>query len=308
MFNEFDYRLRFNPLFKSLCMKFEGEGGGEGGSEGGEEDTGGGGEGGGENESWLDAHELSDEDKETHSKYETVSEALKGGANAIRQVGKSVRFPDDTTSDEDKVNFDTKVAEYQKVPKEAKDYVLNRPKELPAGMVWDEDMETWFRDGITKVKCPQAIAQQLFDGYCERMIGQHNIYQEVAKDSEKELREELKNDFDAWFGDPKDKESIGTIKQTVLQLSKDLKLDYTDEKDGSPQSKLADCLELKRHNGCLGDMTPILKVLNFIHKTYYAEGATLSGDLTGIKDEKGKSVFDFDDMNDKDESGDYGLS
>lgn len=303
MFDEFNYRLKFNPFFKSLCMRFEGEGGGEGGE--GDGDKGG---GGGEGESWLDTHELSDEDRETHSKYETVSEALKGGANAIRQVGKSVRFPDDTTSDEDKVKFDTKVAEYQKVPKEAKGYVLERPKELPEGMAWDDDMEKWFRGTIHASKTPQVVAERLFKAYCERRIAEHNVYQEVAKTSEKELRDELKNDFDAWFGDPKDKESIGTIKQTVLWLSEKLGMDYKG-KDDSPQSKLADCLELKRHNGCLGDMTPILKVLNLVHNLCVAEGSTLSGDLAGVKDEKGKSIFDFDDMNDdKNENNDYGLS
>lgn len=302
MFNEFNYRLKFNPLFKSPCMKFEGEGGGEGG-----EGNAGGGEGG-EGGSWLDQHDyLGDEDRETLSKYESQEDALKGSANAIRQVGKSVRFPDDTTSDEDKGKFDTKVAEYQKVPTEAKDYVLERPKELPKGMAWDEDMEKWFRDTIHASKTPQVAAEQLFKAYCERRIGEHNIYQEVAKGSEKELREELKNDFDAWFGDPKDKESIGTIKQTVLWLSEKLGLDYKG-KDDSPQSKLADCLELKRHNGCLGDMTPILKVLNLVHTLCVAEGSTVSGELD-VKTEKGESVFEFKDMDgDKNEGDDYGLS
>lgn len=310
MFNdEFYYRPKLSPFFRTLCMKFEGEGG-----EGGEGDAGG--EGGdGEGESWLDAHDyLSDDDKKTlSSKYKTQQAAIEATVHSTRkfaeydeQIKNAVYFPDDTTSVEDKEKFNTKVAEYQGVPAEPKGYALERPEKLPEGMVWDEDMEAWFREKTHAAKTPQAIAKQLFDAYCERRIGEHNAYQEVAKASEKELRDELKKDFEVWFGDPKDKESIGTIKQTVLQLSKELGFDYKD-KDGVPQSKLADCLELQRHNGCLGDMTPILKVLNFIHKTHYAEGATVSGDLAGVKTEEGKSVFEFEDMDEKDKGDDYGL-
>lgn len=257
--------------------------------------------------SWLDNHELSDEDRETHSKYETLEEALKGGANAIRQVGKSVRFPDDTTSDEDREKFDARVAEYQDVKEKPDDYKLERPPKLPEGMGWDEDLEAWFREKIHATKTPQRIAQQLFNDYCERMISDHKAYEAVAKTSEKELREELGDKkFKAWFGDPKDKESVGSIKQTVLWLSDKLKLDYKGE-DDSPQSKLADCLELKRHNGCLGDMTAILKVLNFVYEQHVKEGSSVSGDLN-TKTGKIKSVLDFEDM-DKDEKGigDYGL-
>ena len=306
MFNdEFYYKPKFAPFFKSICMKYESEGGEGGEGEGGEGGSGDGGEGG---ESWLDQHDyLSDEDRTTLAKYKTHEDALKGSANAIRQVGKSVRFPDDTTSEEDRAKFDTKVAEYQGVPAKPDDYMLERPKKLPEGMTWDEDMEAWFREKIHAAKTPQDIAKQLFDAYCERMIEGHNVYQAVAKASEKELRDELKNDFEVWFGNPKDKESIGTIKQTVLWLSDKLGLDYKGE-DDSPQSKLADCLELKRHNGCLGDMTPILKVLNFVYTNHVAEASTVSSDLSGIKTEKGGNLFDFEDMDDNYKGGDdYGL-
>ena len=270
-------------------------------------------------DSWLDeGHDyLSDDDKKTlSSKYKTQQAAIEATVHSTRkfaeydeQIKNAVNFPDDETSDEDKVKFNERVAAYQGVPKEAKDYMLERPKELPDGMGWDEGMEKWFRETIFKGKVPQSVAQQMFNDYCERRIGEHKAYQGVAKASEKELRDEIGEDgYLAWFGDPKDEESVGNIRQTVIQLSKLLEFDYKGE-DGSPQSKLADCLELQRKNGCLGDMVPILKVLNFVHSHFFAEGASMSGDFAKVETGKGKSVFDFDDMDGKEssEESDYGL-
>jgi len=260
-------------------------------------------------ESWLDGHEyLGEEDKQTLLKYTSQEEANKGGANAIRQVGKSVNFPDDKTSEEDRTKFNSRVAEYQGVPKEAKDYVLDRPEKLPDGMAWDDNMEAWFREKITATKMPQSAAKQLFNDYCEMKINEHNAGEDRAKASEQELRDEIKGDFEVWFGNPKDKESIGTIRQTVLFLSDKLGLDYKDKK-GDPQSKLVDCLELNRNNGCHGDNVAILKVLNFVHKHIVAEGSSLAGDFNSVKTEKGKSVFDFDDMNESggNEGDEYGI-
>lgn len=258
-------------------------------------------------ESWLDAHDLSDEDRETLSKYETHEEALKGSANAIRQVGKSVRFPDEETSDEDKTKFNERIAAYQGVPDKPENYKLERPKELPEGMVWDEGMEQWFREKTFNAKTPQSIAQQMFNDYCEMKVSQFNAYQKVAKGAEEELRKELGNDFEVWFGNPKDKESIGTIKQTVNALSKALDLDYGKDAQGVPQSKLADCLELERKNGCLGDMVPILKVLNFVHTHFFAEGASVSGDFVSVKDQAaGDDFWKFKDMDGKQEGDAFG--
>jgi len=295
MFDEF-YRLKFNPFFRTLCMKFEGEGGNGGEGKGGN--------GGGEGESWLDAHDyLSDDDKQTLSKYDTQQAAIEATVHSTRkfaeydeQIKSAVHFPDDTTSDEDKTKFNEKVAVYQGVPDKAENYVLARPEKLPEGMAWDEGLEKWFRDKMAATKTPQSIASQLFNDYCERMVGQHTDYQGIAKKAEKELRDEIHDDgMLAWFGDSKDKENIGSIRQTVLKLSELLKLDYKGE-DGSPQSKLADCLELQRKNGCQGDMIPILKVLNFCHEHYFKEGASMSGELAKTKTEEGEGVFAFKDM------------
>lgn len=255
---------------------------------------------------WLDAHEgLSDEDRETLSKYETHEEALKGSAHAIRQVGKAIHLPDENTSEEDRTAFDAKIAAYQGVPKDAKGYELDRTG-FPEGQEYDEELETQFREWMSGVKAPKGMAAKIYAAWNEFMGKRHAALQTQAKEAEAAYRKEVGDEeFDAQIGKPGDKENIGTVKQTLLALSAMLKMDYKDKK-GDPQSHLIDCLELNRKNGALGDKIPILKVVNWMHQNFFAEGKTFSGDLMQRGEATSEDFFGYKDMDNEDEGGGYG--
>lgn len=234
-------------------------------------------------ESWLDEHaDLSAEDRTTLSKYKTRDEALKGSANAIRQVGKSIRWPDDKTSDEDRVSFDDKVHEYQGVPKTKEDYKLERG-EIPDEL-YDNELEDNFRQWCKDHNVSQAKAAGMHKAWSTLMISRHQAIEDVAKKAEEDYRKELGNDADIVLGKPGDLKNIGKVKETLIQLSKLLKLDYTDDKlkdkEGNliPQSHLLDCLELNGKNGAYGDKVPLAKMIYWMHENFFAEGKTFAGE------------------------------
>lgn len=266
--DEFYYRPKLSsPLwFGRMVFEGEGDGGGDGG----------GGDGGGE--SWLDEHSyLSDEDRQAHSKYKTLEESLKGSAHAIRQVGKSVHWPDDKTSDEDKETFDAKIHTYQGVPDKPEGYKIDRSG-IPENVEYDEEMETNFRQWASESKAPQSVIDKFVAGYNKMMLGRHEAMEKVAKAAEKELRDDKDFDFDVKLGKEGDKENIGTIKEGLLQLSAELKLDYKDPDDGSPRSHLIDDLEFLGKNGSLGNRVTIIKALDSLLTFRYGEATTVLGD------------------------------
>lgn len=260
-------------------------------------------------EEWLDNHEgLSDEDKQTHSKYKSLEESLKGSAHAIRQVGKSVQMPDDKTSDEDRATFNEKIAAYQGVPKTAEAYVLDA--KLPDGIEKDEELDKGFRAVASESKAPQNIAAKLYDWYNGIMTKRHEAMQTQAKEAEAVYKKEIGDkEFDLQFGKPNDKENIGTCKMALLHISKEIKADYKDEA-GNPQSHLIDDLELVRKNGAIGDKVWVAKMVNLFYQNYVKEGVTFTGDaetkkgIKGTKDELfSDKWYDNPDNKPEEESG-----
>jgi len=232
-----------------------------------------------EGEGWLDEHDyLSDEDRETHSKYKTLADSLKGSAHAIRQVGKSVRWPDDKTSTEDRAKFDEKLHAFQGVPAKPEEYKIDRSG-LPEGVDYDEDLETNFRQWAHTSKAPKSVVSSMVENYNKLMLGRHEAMEKAAKEAEEEYRKELGKDADVKLGKPDDEESIGTIKEGLLQLSAELKLDYKDD-EGNPRSRLIDDLELNRKGGRLGDKISIVKTIDYLlaKSKAFSEGTTLLGE------------------------------
>ena len=252
-----------------------------------------------ETTSWLDEHDFSDDDKKALAKYTTRDDALKGGLEAIHKVGKSVRFPDDKTSDEDKASFDSKVATYRGVPEKPEDYQLDRTKtskEVP----YDENLEKWFRGKMHEAGASQKTAEAVYNSWTEMQLEGHKAAEKVATEGEKALREKYSEDFEVKFGKPGDKENIGTIKQTLLQLSNMLKMDYKDN-EGNPQSRLLDSLEITRIGGRFGDKPELAEVFDWLHQNFFAEGKTFAGQGLQKGEAVSEDFFDYNDM-DKEES------
>ncbi len=107
------------------------------------------------------------------------------------------------------------------------------------------------------------------------MQARQKALDDIAEKSEASLKERWGDDWDLKV--TQDPENPGTIAQTCMKLSEELDLDYNDEA-GNKRSHLKDCLELERRNGRLGDLAPILLVLDYIHGKWVAEGTTLPGE------------------------------
>lgn len=236
--------------------------------------------------SWLDAHEnLSDEDRQTLSKYTSQEEAMKGSAHAIRQVGKALHMPDENTSDEDRAAFEARIAEYQGVPKTADAYVLDA--KLPEGTEKDEDLDKWFRTAASENKLSQKAAGKLYADWNEIMSKRYEAMETQAKETEDALRKELgKEKFEEMFGVPGNKEKIGQCKTALLHISKEIGADYTDDKK-NPQSHLIDDLELVRKNGAIGDKPWIGKAFAWVYQELLKEGVTLTSGGTEKTSTKG---------------------
>ena len=229
--------------------------------------------------SWLDAHEhLGDENKQLFAKYKTEADFHNGAANAIRMIGKSVRFPDEKTSEEDRAAFDAKVRTYQGVPEKAEDYEFDRSA-IPEGIEYDEEMETSFRQWAIDNKVPKASAAALHQMYTKAMLGRHETMAKAAKEGEDALRKKWGEDYDKKIGKEGDK-NVGTIKAGLIQLSKMLKMDYKDG-EGNPQSHLIDDLEFIRPNGAIGDKTNLVKAIDYLIDYRFAEGRTHQGEPVG---------------------------
>ena len=297
--DEFDYRPKFGSLFfKSPCMKFEGEGDGDGGDGGS----------GGSGDSWLDDHGyLSDEDKQTLSKYKTQQEAIEATVHSTKKfteyddkLKSAVNWPGKETSEEDKASFDSKMATYRGVPTKPEDYKFDRSK-TPEGVPYDEGLEAWFRGKMHEAGASQKTAESVYNAWTEMQIKNHQVAEKVATDGEKALIDKYGEDFDVKFGKPGDKENIGTIKQTLLQLSNLLGMDYKD-KDKNPQSRLLDALELTRTGGRFGDKPEIAVLADWLHENFFAEGKSHFGQGLTVKGEEGGGdFFDYNDMDGEDE-------
>ncbi|KKK62800.1 hypothetical protein LCGC14_3000720, partial [marine sediment metagenome] len=146
-------------------------------------------------ENWLDEHDyLGDDDKKTLSKYTSQEDANKGAANAIRQVGKSVSFPDDKTSDEDREAFDTKMHAYRGVPEKVEDYELDRSS-IPEHLTYDEELDKAFREVSLEAKADKATASKYYGMYNKLMLARHQAMESQAKEAEQGLRDDPDFDF-----------------------------------------------------------------------------------------------------------------
>ncbi len=226
-------------------------------------------------DSWVHEQEgLSDEDKQTLSKYKSSDEVIKGAANAQRMLGKAVNWPDDNTSGEDREAFNGKINAYQKIPDKPDGYEIDRTG-IPDTIQYDEDMEKMLREAAHGSKAKQSVVSAVMAGYTKMMLERHGAMEKLAKESEQGLKDDPDFDFDVKIG--KEGGAPGTIKAGLIQLSEQLKMDYKDE-NGDPQSHLIDALEFIRPNGAIGNMAPLVKAMDYLLNYRYAEGRTDTGD------------------------------
>jgi hypothetical protein len=223
--------------------------------------------------SGTDLSYLSDGDRKLLSRYDSMEKALPGLCETARKVGSSIRWPDEKSTPEDKDKFDAKVNEYLGVPSTIEGYEFDKSV-IPEHIQYDEEMANEFRQWMADEKVPKSKAADLFKKYGEFMVGRHKAIDEVTKHNEAHLREKWGTDYEKKIGT---EEMPGLIKQRLVQLSKELGMDYQDA-EGNLQSRLIDDLEMVGKNGVLGDKIAIIEALDHLLDYRYKEATTHLGE------------------------------
>jgi len=232
-----------------------------------------------------EVEDLSDEDKETLSKYDSPLKAHQGGAHAIRMSGSPDRTIEnlgtmdiENLDDKQKETLHTHMRKIRGVPDTPEGYNIVRPEVMPEGVSYDIDLENWFRKEIHAGGGSNELCARLVNAWSKRQFDAHDTSETTAKEVEEKMIKEMKGqeNFETAFGKKDDPNKIGKVKTCLLVASKELKLDYKDEQ-GFPQSHLLDELELNRKDGRFGDKPCVMKFVLWVANKFMAEGSTLEG-------------------------------
>lgn len=193
--------------------------------------------------------------------------------------GRALIPPKEGATEQEIAEFNTKLAKVQGVPDSPEGYEIKRPDQMPEGMIYDEEMENWFRKMAHSNKWTQASVNSIVQEYNKRQFERNSSYNEAVTKEEGTYRTELGEEKSlAILGKSDDPNNIGSIKRCLLVASAALGLDYKNEQ-GGPESKLIDCLELFGKNGCLGDKVPLSKFIAWAAERIpeVNEGTTITG-------------------------------
>lgn len=204
--------------------------------------------------------------------------------------GRALIPPKEGATPDEIAKFETKLAKVRGVPDSPEGYVIGRPAQMPEGMIYDEDMENWFRQVAHSNKWTQQAVNKAVADYNKRQFEHHSTYTETVKKNEEEYRTGLgESQALAILGTPNDPNNVGSVKRCLLFASKELGLDYTNDQ-GGPESHLLDSFELFGKNGCLGDKIPVVKFIQWASERIpeVNEGTTVTG--TSSTGEKGTDL------------------
>lgn len=193
--DEFSYRPKFNPFFRTLCMRFEGEGG-EGGEEGG---------GGGE-EHWTDNYE-STKGSAVLRRFETEEDSHKGHLETKTALGDPLRLPKSLgkITDEQRADYKARLGKLLGAPDTEDGYEITRPQ-LPKGMSYDEEGEKMVRAWGIKHHLSQAAVQDALNLWNQVMVGRTEAItkadkedlEKAEKDNKTEVKACIKNLEELW--------------------------------------------------------------------------------------------------------------
>lgn len=197
--DEFYYRAKFNPFFRSLSMKFEEGGGGEGE----------GNQGGGNGEHFTDNYE-SLKGNEVLKRYKTEEDAHRGHLETKKDLiekttalSNPLRLPKALPSDitpEQMSDYRAGVGKLLGAPDTEDGYEIVRPQ-LPEGMPYDEEGEKLVRAWGVKHHLPQAAVREALDLWNGSMVkrseAQTKTNTEAVEATTKQLKELLKDDYDS---------------------------------------------------------------------------------------------------------------
>lgn len=210
LFDEFNYRPKFNPLFRPLCMRFD------------EDDVvddldhkG----GGGNYKHWTDKYE-STKGNEVLKRFATEEESHKGHLETKTKMSDPMRLPKslDKATDEQKTEWNTSVGKLRGVPNKAEDYDLKPPEDLPDGVkISDEDTKA-IKEMAKELHVPQANLQAFYEFQLNMVAKQMATYAETNEKTGKECVEKLQEEL----GKEKCKEALILVERALRsKLNKD---------------------------------------------------------------------------------------
>lgn len=205
LFDEFNYRPKFNPLFRPLCMRFE-----EGDPDGG---------GGGNYQHWTDKYE-STKGNEVLKRFATEEESHKGHLETKTKMSDPMRLPKslDKATDEQRVEWNVGVGKLRGVPDKAEDYEHTRSNDLPDMVKIDDETMKEFRELAKTRDIPQSNFQGLVDFQLSMVAKQMAAYAETNEKTGKECVEKLQEEL----GKEKCKEALILVERALRsKLNKD---------------------------------------------------------------------------------------
>ena len=105
--------------------------------------------------------------------------------------GRALIPPKEGATPDEIAKFETKLAKVRGVPDSPEGYVIERPAQMPEGMIYDEDMENWFRQMAHSNKWTQQAVSKAVAEYNKRQFENHSTYTETVKTNEEEYRTSL---------------------------------------------------------------------------------------------------------------------
>ncbi len=197
------YRPNFNPFFRTLCMRFEGERDG---------DVDGGGGGSVVHEHWTEKYK-STRDNEYLGRFKTEEEAHIGHIATKSKVGDPMHLPKsmDKATDEQKAEWNTSVGKLRGVPDKAEDYDLKPPKDLPENIKLDEELTKAAKELSKSLHVPQATLQAFHELQLNAVARQMAAHTESNEKAGKECVEKLQEEL----GKEKCKEALILVERAL---------------------------------------------------------------------------------------------
>lgn len=270
MFNDvFYYRPKFNPFFRSLCMKFEDDP---------DPDPDPGGGGGGEH--WLDNPNYEDlKDNQYLRRFKTEAEAHKGHFETKQALSDPLRLPKTLgkATDEQITDYRARVGKLLGAPDNEDGYEIKRPN-LPEGTPYDEDGEKMVRTWGLKHHLSQSAVQEAMDMWNQTMLARGET---LAKDNEAAVKETITK-LEEDLGKSETKESLVLIERLMRGYVNPDWQNVEEDKDEAWQD-----FKKKIYLSGIGNNFVLMKILSDAAPLLVGEGKIIGGSppSTETKDE-----------------------
>lgn len=148
----------------------------------------------GETPAWMSSMPDAYKQNEGFAKFGEASDAYAKFDTLLQAEGDALVIPGEDATDEDRNAFYSKMG----VPETPDAYEIGKPADMPEGMEYSEELETWYRGFAHEKKLSSEQGKAMFDGYNEMMIKGHNAVLAAEKAAIDKAENTLK---DAWPGD-----------------------------------------------------------------------------------------------------------